>query len=184
MYFQESRLLPGISVGIELGIVLTSFIWLPQGEVVGEWENSSPICSCWGLQPLQLHGSLCFQARNELASVRQGWAGCLAIVVCVCSIWRENTTARPSHLASRLLAQPDTHPSILPLFSLLSFSWQTVKRIGFWTLSMLWLLWTWKPWRNTEEPASSKTPMDIHENGAASIKSSLKACQSFGKVHI
>ena len=49
---------------------------------------------------------------------------------------------------------------------------------------MLWLQWTWKPWRNAAEPGSGKAPMDACENGAASIKSFLRAFQSFGKAYI
>lgn len=46
---------------------------------------------------------------------------------------------------------------------------------------MLWLLWTWKSWRNTAEPASSKAPLDAHENGAASIKVLLKTVSPLEK---
>lgn len=146
----------------------------------GRWQESERTHVKSNLQLLELAASaapwiLCFQPGMNLQvsdrAEQDAWP-----LWCV-SVAPENKTACLSCLASCHLVQtPCTawYSSIPPLFSMLNFSWQTPTLAGFWTLYMLWLLGTWKPWRNTAEPASSKAPLHLHENGAASIKVLLK----------
>lgn len=101
--------------------------------------TSSPVCGCWSLQPLQIHGCLCFQARNELASVRQGCAGSLAPQLVwppwhVLVAYKVKTQLRalliqpPASNWSRLPAQPDPWGSWLQPSSSLSSLWDCAER--------------------------------------------------------
>lgn len=128
--------------------------------------TSGSICCFGGLQPLWLHGSPCFQARNEFVSATQGWAGSLApqlawplwhvLVLAAYEVETQLHTlliqpAAPIGSCATWSVRQLTHPSYLSL-PCLRLLWLTLKPVCFWAASVLWLLWARKPWRNAAEP--------------------------------
>lgn len=183
MCFQESKLLPGISMGLRLNLAL--FLSASSSSVRGSRRLKKIMSS------LQLLGHPVSVAPwipvLPCACVSQGWANCwtaqlvwpprrvlvvlyevktqlhVLLVQSSASIW--------SWVLARLI-----HETVISslLFSL--FTVEIVLTDPQPSLSVIYIVatWTWKPWRNTAEWGSDKAPTDTHENGAASIKRFLR----------